>query len=75
MAEGPLGKHGSWILGVRKSYLQYIFARTFPDSTFIFGFEDAQGRLSYDLTPRNTVTLYVLESYSTLDRSNRLPSV
>ena len=72
MAEGPLGKkHGSWILGVRKSYLQYIFERTFPDSTFIFGFEDAQGRLSYDLTPRNTVTLYVLESYSTLDRSNR----
>ncbi|MGO9257452.1 MAG: carboxypeptidase regulatory-like domain-containing protein [Bryobacteraceae bacterium] len=73
MAEGPLGKkkRGSWIFGVRKSYLQYIFERTFPDTSFIFGFEDAQGRLSYDLTPRNTVTLYVLESYSTLDRSNR----
>jgi len=73
MAEGPLGKHkrGSWIFGVRKSYLQYIFERTFPNTSFIFGFEDAQGRLSYDLTPRNNITLYILESYSTLDRSNR----
>ncbi len=72
MAEGPLGKskRGSWIFGVRKSYLQYIFARTFPNTTVIFGFEDAQGRLTYDLTPHNTVTLYVLESYSTLGRSN-----
>jgi outer membrane receptor for ferrienterochelin and colicin len=73
LAEGPLGKkkRGSWIFAVRKSYLQYIFERTFPNTTVIFGFEDFQGRLSYDLTPRNTITLYVLESYSTLDRSNR----
>jgi len=72
MMEGPLGGHnrGSWIFGVRKSYLQYIFERTFPDTTVIFGFEDAQGRLSYDLTPHHTVTLYLLESYSTLGRSN-----
>jgi len=73
MAEGPLGKHkhGSWIFSVRKSYLQYIFERTFPDTSIIFGFEDFQGRLSYDLTPHHSVTLYLLDSYSTLDRSNR----
>ncbi len=72
MAEGPLGKkkRGSWLVTARKSYLQYIFARTFPNTTFIFGFEDAQGRLSYDLDARNHLTLYVLESYSTLDRGN-----
>jgi hypothetical protein len=70
MAEGPLGggKRGSWMVGARKSYLQYIFERTFPNTTYIFGFEDAQGRLAYDLTPKNTVTLYVLESFSSLDR-------
>jgi hypothetical protein len=70
MAEGPLGrkKRGSWMAAARKSYLQYIFQRTFPDTSYIFGFEDAQGRLSYDLTPRNNVTLYVLESYSALNR-------
>src|SRR5215472_3562814 len=33
MLEGPFHKkRGSWIVGVRKSYLQYIFERTFPDS-------------------------------------------
>ena len=74
MAEGPLGKNkrGSWLAGARKSYLQYIFARTFPETSFIFGFEDAQGRLSYDVTPKNNVTLYVLESFSTLDRHTNI---
>ncbi len=73
MAEGPLGRkrRGSWLAAARKSYLQYILGRTFPDTSFIFGFEDTQGRLTYDLTPKQNVTLYVLESYSTLDRSQR----
>ena len=70
MAEGPIGKkkRGSWLAGARKSYLQYIFARTFPDSAYIFGFEDAQGRVTYDLTAKNNITLYVLESFSNLNR-------
>jgi hypothetical protein len=71
MAEGPLRKRkkrGSWMIGTRKSYLQYIFERTFPDTSFIFGFEDVQGRLSYELTPKNTITLFVLESFSALNR-------
>jgi hypothetical protein len=70
MAEGPLGgKRGSWLVAARKSYLQYILERTFPDTSLIFGNEDAQGRLAYDVTPRNNLTLYLLESYSDLDRS------
>lgn len=70
MAEGPLGrkKRGSWMIGARKSYLQYIFQRTFPDTSYIFGFEDVQGRVSYDVTPKNNITLFVLESYSALNR-------
>jgi hypothetical protein len=70
MAEGPLGtkKRGSWMIAARKSYLQYIFQRTMPDTSFIFGFEDVQGRASYDLTPKNQLTLYVLESFSALNR-------
>jgi hypothetical protein len=77
MAEGPWGekKRGSWLVGARKSYLQYIFERTFPDSSYIFGFEDAQGRLSYDLTPKNHITLYLLESFSSLDRHQNLSSL
>ncbi len=73
MAEGPLSKkkkRGTWMVGARKSYLQYIFERTFPDTSFIFGFEDVQGRLSYELTPKNTITLFVLESFSALNRDS-----
>ena len=72
IAEGPLGKkkRGSWLVAVRKSYLQYLLERTFPNTTLIFGLEDVQGRLSYDLDSKNHLTFYVLESYSALDRSS-----
>jgi hypothetical protein len=72
MAEGPIGrkrKRGSWLVAARKSYLQYILERTFPDTSLIFGLEDVQGRFTYDLDPHNSLTLYLLESYSSLDRS------
>lgn len=69
IAEGPAHKRGSWLLGARKSYLQYILARTFPDTSLIFALEDVQGRLTYDLTKKNNISLYILESYSGLDRS------
>jgi len=71
MAEGPLGKkkRGSWLVAVRKSYLQYLLARTFPSNTLDFGVEDAQGHLSYDLDSKNHLTLSVLESYTGLDNS------
>lgn len=72
IAEGPLGKgkRGSWLVGARKSYLQYILQRTFPDTSLIFSLADVQGRFSYNLTPQNNITLYVLESHSGLDRSS-----
>jgi hypothetical protein len=72
LAEGPFGKkkRGSWLVALRKSYLQYILSRTFPDTSFVFGLEDVQARFSYDLMANNTVTFSVLESYSNLDRSS-----
>jgi hypothetical protein len=75
LAEGPLGKHGSWLASVRKSYLQYLLARTFPDATLIFGVEDAQARLSYDLNSKNNVSLYFLESFSNLNRAQVGPTL
>jgi hypothetical protein len=74
VAEGPFGpkKHrGSWLTVARKSYLQYILARTFPNNTFIFGLEDLQTRLSYDPTSKSTVTLYFVESFSDLNRPGK----
>jgi hypothetical protein len=71
VVEGPFGKkkRGSWLVSTRKSYLQYILARTFPDTTFIFGLEDVQAHLAYDLTPKNHISLNVLESFSGLNRN------
>jgi hypothetical protein len=75
LAEGPLGsrkrKRGSWLVGARKSYLQYLISRLAADnSTLIFGIEDTQARFTYDLTPHNNISFYLLESYSDVNRHN-----
>ena len=73
MAEGPFRKkkkRASWLVAARKSYLQYILERTFPDTSLIFGLEDVQARLAFDLSPKSSLSFYVLDSYSDLDRSN-----
>ena len=72
MAEGPLGsgRRGSWVAGVRKGFVQYLLQRMNTDPSMAFDMTDVQGRLAYELTPHNSVSLNVLESYSYLDRSH-----
>jgi len=70
MAEGPLGKRGSWLAGARKSYLQYILDRTSTDSSLVFGMWDVQTRVAYDITSRQRISLNILDGISTLDRSS-----
>jgi hypothetical protein len=57
IAEGPLGKdhRGSWLISARKSYLDWLVRRIDPDITGTFGFVDTHGKLTYDLSPRNTL--------------------
>ena len=72
VAEGPFGKkkRGSWLVSARRSYLQYLIARIDPSGTTLaFALEDVQGRFSYDFSPKSKVTLYILESYTTIDRT------
>ncbi len=71
VAEGPLGRRGSWLAATRKSYLQYIIRRTTSDSdpSFAFGILDGQGKLAYDLTGRHHVSLGLSDGYSDLDRT------
>jgi hypothetical protein len=74
IGEGPLGKgrRGSWLAGARKGFIQYLLNRIGADDSIAFGLSDLQGRISYDLTPRHSVSLNVLESYSDLDRSRAI---
>ena len=71
--EGPLdkAKRGSWLVSARKSYLQYLIDRIGIDTSLVFGLQDVQARFTYDLTPKNFLSLDILESYTNLDRSSR----
>lgn len=71
MMEGPLGKIKpcSWIAGFRKSYLQYLLART-AGPTAAFGIADGQGRLSCDVTAKNNIGLNIIDSYTDFDQSS-----
>jgi hypothetical protein len=73
LVEGPLGSsgRGSWILAVRRSYLQYLVERISDDPSLAFGFTDGQARLRYDLTAKHSATLAVLVGDSGLDRRRR----
>lgn len=70
--EGPAGKQrrGSWLAAARKSYLQYLLRRSTADDWLAFGFLDAEGRVTYDLSPAQQVTLSVLDGRSDLDRTH-----
>lgn len=70
VADGPLAKgRGSWLAAARKSYLQYLIRRAGADTSLAFGFLDFQGRLAYDLSPRHSLTLTLLNGHSDLDRA------
>lgn len=70
--EGPAGRQrrGSWLAAARKSYLQYLLRRASADDWLAFGYVDAEGRLTWDLTPAQQVTLSVLDGRSDLDRTH-----
>lgn len=70
--EGPAGKQrrGSWLAAARKSYLQYLLRRSTADDWLAFGFVDAEGRFTYDLSPSQQITLSVLDGRSDLDRTH-----
>ena len=70
LAEGPLHEHkGDWLVSIRKSYLDAVLRRAVTDSSLAFGFFDLQGSVGYDLSPRNHLSLSVVDGCSNLDRT------
>jgi hypothetical protein len=53
VAEGPLtgGASGSWVAGIRKSYLDWIVERIDPNVNGTIGFVDGQAKLVVDTSP------------------------
>jgi len=74
LGEGPVGDgdRASWMASYRKSYLQYLLDRVDPSNfpALVFGFSDFQGKLTYDLTPKHTLSITLLDGESSLDRSS-----
>jgi hypothetical protein len=66
-AEGPIGKskRGSWLVSGRKSYLDLLIDRL-SDEGLSFGFADAQAKLRYDISTRQSVALTLVAGDSRL---------
>lgn len=60
--EGPIGRahRGSWLVSVRKSYLDWLVQKIAPDVTAAIGFTDAQGKLVFDLTARQQLQFFTV---------------
>ncbi len=74
MAEGPW-KRGTWLVSVRKSYLQYLLQKARAIDTLAFGFFDVQAKLGYNLSRKQRVTLALFDGVSDLDRSSARSSL
>lgn len=66
--EGPLGssKKASWLVAVRKSYIDWLLRQVDSTTDTTFGFTDAQGKFTFDLTPRQTLRVTMLAGRSVL---------
>jgi hypothetical protein len=69
VGEGPLGSshRGSWLLSVRKSYIDWVVRKIDPSIESTIGFTDSQGKLTFDLTSRQQVQFMYVAGLATLD--------
>ena len=62
LCEGPASQQASWILGVRKSYLEYMLKYVNANPSAYLAFYDIQGQVDYELAPSNKVRLNFISS-------------
>jgi hypothetical protein len=70
VVEGPIGqsRRGSWLASARKSYLDLVVDRLYPDQNISFGFADAQAKAVYDLNAHHRVQVATTAGRSRLER-------
>jgi TonB dependent receptor-like, beta-barrel/CarboxypepD_reg-like domain len=71
LGEGPIahGK-GSWLLSVRRSYLDYLIERIDPENGFAFGFVDAQAKATYDVNSKHQLSIITLLGRARFDEGD-----
>jgi len=62
VVESPLGiaKRGSWLLSIRKSYIDWLVRKIEPSVENTLGFSDLQSKWVYDLTSRQQLQVLLL---------------
>lgn len=67
LGEGGLGseRKGSWLLSARKSYINYLIKNRVQNAADV-GFEDADLKLNYDVTPRQNVSLFATDGHTNM---------
>ncbi|HEY6370216.1 MAG TPA: carboxypeptidase-like regulatory domain-containing protein [Candidatus Sulfotelmatobacter sp.] len=71
LPEGGFGqsRKGSWLVSGRKSYINYLVQNR-VDSYEDIGYEDANVKLNYDLTPRQSVSFLAISGPTTFTSTN-----
>jgi hypothetical protein len=62
-------RKGSWLASARKSYINYLVHGRVSDAANV-GFEDADLKLSYDLTPRQNINLFATDGHTNMSASD-----
>ncbi len=57
LLEGPLSQSGSWLLSARRGYVDVILALMGADEELKPQYADLYGKITYDLTAQDTLTL------------------
>ncbi len=68
IVEGPLGARASFLVGVRRSYLDLLFK--LADFSFIPGYWDATAKVTYDLDERNRVSFTAIGALDQVSFNN-----
>ena len=73
-AEGPVGgsTRGSWLVGVRQSYVEWPVGRSDHDGT-VFAFGDVQSKVVYDVRPDQQLSVSLVAGLSAVERDDPSP--
>lgn len=72
LGEGPLGasQRGAWLASFRKSYIGWLVRNRVNTDFNDVSFYDGDVKLSYDLTPHHTLSVYSLAGQNNVDVAN-----
>ena len=72
VVEGPAGSSATWLVSIRKSYIDWLLRQIDSTTDTTFGFTDGQAKVTMNLSPRKTLRASIIAGRSLL-RENEDP--